>query len=153
VQEVIETLDIKVLERVGARYVYSLSCKSLEEARLKAAEAIPALSASPKLFNISATSYGPSIKLEADDGELGFVAQLFTQEKKFEFNPPPDLSEITGLEKSEQKTYELVLDFDLATKKPIRVEAFDARAWLLGWNKILSKDADAFLNYLATAHE
>ena len=145
-----QTLDLSVLNRVGTRYQFSMKCKTVEEARARAAEAIPAFGSYPKLFNIAPTSCGPTVKIEADDGDLAFVAQLYAQEKKYEFNPPPDLAEASGLERTEQSIFELVLDFDFSTKKPIPVSAFDAHSWLVGASKAISRDADLFLNYLAS---
>lgn len=151
---VAKTLELSVLTRVGTRYQYSMKCKTIEEARAKAAEAIPAFATGPRLFNIEPTSCGPSMKIEGDDGELAFVAQLYAQEKKYEFNPPPDVSEASGLERTEQSTFELVLDFDFSTKKPIPVSAFNAHSWLVGASKSISRDADLFLNHLASSrHE
>ena len=147
-EKVIETLELKVLERVGLRYIFSMSCKSIDEAREKACIAVPAFGSRPYLLNVKPSSFGPTIKLEADDGDFAYTAQLLAQERKFEFSPPPEAADV-GLERIDRKMFELVFDVDCYTKKPVRVDAFDCKSWLQGWNKAVSQDADAVLDYLA----
>lgn len=144
----IETLELRALERVGARCIFSLPCKSIEEAREKACAALPAFSSRPPLFNIKSGTIGPTIKLECDDGDFGYIAQLYANEKRFEVNSPPEATD-SGWEKFEKKLAEVLLDLDFHTKKPVRVNAFDCKLWLQGWNKAIARDADGFLDYLA----
>jgi hypothetical protein len=51
-----------------------------------------------------------------------------------------------GLEKTEKGSHEVVLDIDFSTKKPIATESFETKSWLQGWNKTITRDADAFLS-------
>ncbi|MGH6713915.1 MAG: hypothetical protein ACREEK_33800 [Bradyrhizobium sp.] len=146
--KVLEVVELIVLERVGFRLIYSLPCATLAEAREKSMICTRALPPRTRLFGVDPQSFGASTKLEVDDGDFGYLAHLYPQEKRFDFSPPPDVL-IAGLEKREEKTYELVLDFDFSTKKPLRVDAFDCKSWLMGWSKMVSRDADTFLDYLA----
>jgi hypothetical protein len=146
--KVLEVLEITVLDRVGFRYLFSLPCDSLEEAREKSRTSVAVLPSQTRLFGVEPRSFGATVKLEADDGDFGYLAQLYPQEKSFDFNPPPDVAE-SGLERRAQKLSQLVLDLDFSTKKPLRVDAFDCEAWLLSWTKAVNRDADAFLDYLA----
>lgn len=149
--KVLDVLEVTTLERVGFRMLFSIACTSQEEAREKSMISVQALPPRIALFGVEPTSFGAAVKIEADDGDFGYTAQLYAQEKKFEFNPPPDVL-MNGLEKQEQKTFEIVLDFDFATKKPVRTDAFDCKSWLLGWNRAIGRDADNFLEYLTGKH-
>jgi hypothetical protein len=149
--KVLDVLELTVLERIGFRLIFSLPCSSLAEAREKSMISITALPSRTLLFGVEPQSFGAAAKLEVDDGDFGYLAQLYPQEKKFDFSPPPDVL-MAGLEKREEKTFELVLDFDFSTKKPLRTEAFDCKSWLMGWNKAIGRDADTFLEYLAGKH-
>lgn len=149
--KVLDILEISALERVGFRLIFSIACSTLEEAREKSMIANGALPARTVLFGVEPRSFGAATKLEVDDGDFGYQVQLYPQEKKFDFNPTPDVAAV-GLERREEKTFELVLDFDFSTKKPIRTDAFDCKSWLTSWNKAINRDADAFLEYLAGGH-
>jgi hypothetical protein len=144
VRTVIENLDVTVLTRVGNRYLYSIECKSLEEARRKAQAATPLAVPKKKLFSIEPARIAPSFKIEGDDGELGYIAQIYPREQRIGFSPPPDAAAI-GLEKVEKISSELTFDIDFFTKKPIPVSGFDAKSWLQGWHKTITREADAFL--------
>jgi hypothetical protein len=144
-EQVIEILDVKALTRVGNRYQYSIECKSLEEARRKAQATIPYAVPKKKLFSIEPAQIGPNLKIEGDDGELAYLAQIYHREQKVELAPPPEYVTL-GLERVEKIKYELTLDIDFFTKKSIPVERFQAKSWLLGWHKTIVRDADAFLD-------
>lgn len=149
--KVLNSLNVTVLERVGFRSVFSVSCESLEELREKSMIAVHALPLGAPFFGVRPTSFGAAVKIEADDGDFGYAAQLYPQEKGFEFNPPPDIL-IKDLERREEKTFELMLDVDFSTKKPLRTDAFDCKSWLLSWNRAIGRDADNFLEYLTGNH-
>jgi hypothetical protein len=61
------------------------------------------------------------------------------------FIPPPDAS-VAGLEKVEKQMFHLILDLDFYSKKPMASESFDAKSWLMGWNRAITRDADASLD-------
>ena len=148
---VIGILSINVFERVGTRFIYSIDFKTLREAQKKAEESVPYRVPKKKLFNISPESLSPSFKIEGDDGELAYVAQIYAREHKLDFRPPPDVAAL-GLSKMEKSLFQLVLDLDFSTKKPMPTESFDALTWLTGWNKIVRRDADAFLELAEKTH-
>lgn len=141
---VIGVLNVDILNRIGNRYWYSIECTSQEEARRKARAAVPLAVPKKKLFSIEPAQTTPSFKLEGDDGELAFVAQLHSRELTLDFSPPPQVA-LFGIEQVEKKSSELTLDVDFSTKKPISAGSFDAKSWLQGWYKTLTREADAFL--------
>ena len=106
-ESVIKVLRISSLERVGFRQVMILRSETMEAAREKANLAIPALATIPKLFRVEPQSYAPTFKIECDDGEIGYTAQLYTQEKKFAFNPPPDVLAI-GIDVQEKVLFDFI---------------------------------------------
>jgi hypothetical protein len=142
---VIKVLEIKALTKVANRYLYSLDCKSLEDAQQKAQAAVDFGKPKKKLFSMEPAYVAPNFKLAGDDGDLAYFAQIYHREQKIEFSPPPEYA-ILGIEKTEKVSYELTLDIDFFTKKQIPVESFHAKSWLQGWHKTIVKDADAFLN-------
>jgi hypothetical protein len=81
----------------------------------------------------------------ADDGELGYVLQLYTGEIKFEFNPAPDVVAL-DVKVEDKTTHQLIIDLDFMTKKPIKVESFDVNHWLIGWQRAVNRDTDDMLN-------
>jgi hypothetical protein len=137
-------LSIQIFTRIGARYFYTIECKSLKEARDKAKLAVITTMPS-RLFGIDLISAAPMFRLEADDGELAFNAQIYARENRVDFIPPPDASAL-GIEKVEKLTFQLVLDVDFFTKKPVARESFEAKSWLMGWSKSITRGADEFLN-------
>jgi hypothetical protein len=142
---VIKMLEVKVLTRVGNRYFYTIECKSMEDARRKAEAAIPNAVPKKTLFSMEPPNITPAFKLDANDGELAYIVQLYHREVKIEFSPPPEAMAL-GMEKTEKQAYQLVFDADFFTTAPIATESFDARTWLQGWNKAVTRDADTFLS-------
>jgi hypothetical protein len=126
------------------RHLYTLDCKSAEEARAKAQLAAPNVLPKKHLFGLPPESVSPTYKIEASDGELAYTAQLYVREQKMDFAPPPDATAL-GMETIQKEVFQLVLDFDFFTKKPVARESFDPMAWLTGWHKAINKDADEFL--------
>lgn len=114
------------------------------DARHRVREAIPHAVPQKNLFSLQPDFATPSFKIDGDDGELAYVAQLYQREQKIEFFPPPEATAI-GVEKTEKAVYQVVFDIDFSTKKPIPTEGFDAKTWLQGWHKTITRDADAFL--------
>lgn len=141
----IRVLDVRVITRVGNRHIYTLEFKSQDEARKKMRETHPSAIPKKALFSIPADKAVPAFKVEMDDGELACSAQLYQREKKIEFTPPPDVA-VMGVEKTDKAVYEVVLDLDFSTKKPIPAESFEAQSWVQGWSKSVTRDADAFLS-------
>jgi len=144
---VLQHLEVPVLKRVGTRIIYSLRCKTSDEARAKLAEAMPLSFGEATFFNIKPTQFSPHLKIDVSDGELGYTVQFHKNEKKYEFDPPPEVSDL-NLEPRNEAIEELTLDFDFFTTQPIPTESFDVRVWLAGWNKSLSRDADNLLDRL-----
>jgi hypothetical protein len=138
-------LDIQVFTRVAMRQIFAIECRSLDDARQKARDSAPQGLPTKTLFGVVPKSVGPTFKIEADDGELGYSAQIYAREQKMDFLPPPEAL-VAGLLKSEKEIFHLMLDVDVFTKKPIARESFDPKAWLLGCNKAITRDADAFLD-------
>ena len=146
VSVVSEALNLRTLTRVGARFMYALEFKSLEDARKKAQDFGWAALPTKSLFRIEPRSVGPTFKLEVDDGELAYVAQIYPQEKKVAFLTTPDAAAVFGLKDVKKERYDLILDLDFATKKPVRMESFDTMSWLAGWQRAINQDAETFLN-------
>ena len=144
-ETVIKILDVRSLTRVGNPYQYSIECKSLEEARRKVQAAIPSAVPKKKLFSIEPAQITPHLKIEGDDGELAYFAQVYHREQRVALIPPPEYVAL-GVERTEKINYEVTLDIDFFTKKPIPVERFHAKSWLMGWHKTIARDADAFLD-------
>jgi hypothetical protein len=138
-------LEIQVFTRLGMRCLYVIECKSLQEAQEKAQAAAPNSVPRKQMFSIRPNSVSPTFKTEVDDGELGYNAQIYAREQKMDFAPPPDAI-VAGLEKVEKQLFHLILDLDFYSKKPMASESFDTKSWLMGWNKAITRDADAFLD-------
>ena len=102
-----------------------------------------------EFFNVKPKRAAPLIKIDVGDGELGYTVQLNANERKYEFSPPPEVAALK-LELHNETFHELVLDFDFFTTQPMPTESLDIRVWLSGWNKALSRDADHFLDRLAS---
>ena len=124
----------------------TLEFKSLEDARKKAQDFGWAALPTKSLFRIEPRSVGPTFKLEVDDGELAYVAQIYPQEQKVAFLTTPDAAAVFGLKDVKKERYDLILDLDFATKKPVRMESFDTMSWLAGWQRAINQDAETFLN-------
>jgi hypothetical protein len=141
---VAQMLELTVLTRIGTRFQYAAPAKSLADARKRVAQHSWA-SAPDKLFQIEPTSIAPALKIEADDGELGYVAQLYAQERQVTLDASPDMI-AAGIEAVDKKVPEVMLDFDFMTKQPMPIEAFNVDQWLDGWQRAINRDAEAFLN-------
>jgi hypothetical protein len=134
VGKALEILEVDVLTRVGNRYLYCIECKSMADARQRVREAIPHAVPQKNLFSLQPAFATPSFKIDGDDGELAYVAQLYQREQKIEFSPPPEAAAI-GVEKTEKAIYQVVFDIDFSTKKPIPTEGFDAKLGYKGGTK------------------
>jgi len=145
IENVAGGLNLPAFTRVGNRYLHAIDCKSMEDARRKAQAMFPSAAPQKKLFTLDASSIAPALKIEGDDGELGCTAQVYPNEQKIDFTPPPDVAAM-GVEKTQKTLYQLVFDIDFYTKKSVKVESFEPKAWLMGWQKTISRDADAFLS-------
>jgi hypothetical protein len=145
---IVKRLQIPVLNRIGTRIIHTLKCKSADEARKKVAEAMPLNTPRSDFFGVRPTSLSPNLKIEASDGELAYTVHIHASEKKFEFEPPPEFASL-NLDKRTETMDEVLLDMDFFTKKPMPTESFDARVWLNGWNKAVSRDSDRFLDWLS----
>jgi hypothetical protein len=142
--EAVAILGVRVLNRVGTRFQYAVETKSIEDARKRATEYGWAIFPG-KLFQIDPTSVAPAFKIEADDGEIGYIAQMYAQERKVEMDPPPDAL-AAGLEAVKKSVSELLIDLDFMTKKPMPIESFNIKAWLTGWQSAVNRDVNKFLN-------
>jgi hypothetical protein len=141
---VVEMLRIRELTRIGTRFILDIPYSSLDIAKMKSKEFGWSSVPQQSLFRIEANTYGVQYKLEADDGELGYIAQVYPKEDTAEINPGPEV-QTYGFIREKKSKPALVLDLDFMTKKKMRVDAFDADAWNEGWRKTMSKDADKFL--------
>jgi hypothetical protein len=148
-ETVLHMLQVTVLKRVGTRFIYSLRCKDAEDARAKLAKALPLSFGGAEFFNVKPERAAPLLKVDVGDGELGYTVQLNANERKYEFAPPPEVS-VLNLELHDETFHELVLDFDFFTTRPMPTESLDIRVWLSGWNKAIGRDADHFLDRLAS---
>jgi hypothetical protein len=149
-EAVVEELQIPVLKRVGTRFIHSLRCKDADEVRVKLSEALPVRFAAAALFNVTATHITPSLKLDINDEELGYTAHLHAIEKRYDLEPPPDLSEL-NLDHGSQTINEMVFDVDFFTMRPLPTESFEPSVWLNGWNKTILRDADKLLDLFVSA--
>jgi hypothetical protein len=142
---VVDVLGVTDLTRVGTRFQYSQRLKSLEEAHKRARNF--GWSAVPKrtLFKIEPSRTAVTYKLEVDDGELGYTAQVYPQENKLELNTTPEMAQFNLGPLPTGELFELVLDIDFMTKKPISIESFSLNEWLSGWRRAINQDADNFL--------
>jgi hypothetical protein len=148
-ETVLHTLRVTMLKRVGTRFIYSLRCKDAEDARAKLAKALPLSFGGTEFFNVKPKRAAPLLKIDVGDGELGYTVQLNSNERKYEFSPPPEVSAL-NLELHDEAFHELVLDFDFFTAQPMPTESLDIRVWLSGWNKAIGRDADKLLDRLAS---
>lgn len=147
VDVVTRQLQVRVLNRVGTRFIYSIRCKDLDEARAKLAKALPLNLGGTTFFNIKPEYVSPLLKFDVNDGELGYSVQVNANERKYNFDPPPEVVAL-NLEARNEAIAELMLDIDLFTVKPIPTESFDIQVWLSGCNKSVSRDADKLLDFL-----
>jgi hypothetical protein len=142
---VIDILEVQTLERIGTRFKYALPCSSLDDARAKVADLGLVAVPQKMMFNVNASNVGPSFKIEGDDGEIGYIVQIYPHQRKFEFTPSPEMRAL-NIEVAEKTLYEVMLDLDFSTKKPMPVESFNAKSWLAGWHKVVNRDAEAVLS-------
>lgn len=138
-------LGLRVFTRIGTRMYYVLEFKTPEEARRKAREFGLTYVPPVPLFGVVPGSVSPTFKVDVDDGEIGYTAQLYTVERKMDFNPPPEFAN-SPIKRIEDTRHELMLDVDFFTKKPIGVESFEMTEWLAGWNRAANSDMNKLLN-------
>ena len=138
-------LELQSLKRIGTRFLYTIDCKDLSVAHEKMKNFLLLSYPSGPLFNVSAHTIKPTYKIEVDNDDLGYIAQLYVSERKFDFNPSPEIASF-DIEVPNKKLVQLVLDLDFITKKPMLIESFDALTWLKGWQKAIGRDADKFLS-------
>lgn len=139
-------LAVKSLKRVGNRYLFTLQCKSREDATAKLKRALPNFLPTKPLFSFEPTEIIPSLTLEGDDGEVGCNFKLYHREARIDFTPPPDASAL-GIEKIDKKSFDLVLDLDMFTRQAIPVESWEPKSWLQGTYRTMTRDADALLDW------
>jgi hypothetical protein len=143
------TLNVRVLKRVGNRYLFTLQCKSREDATAKLKRALPGFIPTAPLFSFEPNEIIPSLSLEGDDAEIGCHFKLYQREAKVEFDPPPDTTAL-GVEKIDKSSFDLVLDLDMFTRQAIPVESWEPKSWLQGTYRTITRDADALLGWAET---
>lgn len=139
---VTQFLNIGVLNRVGMRAQHAIKAETLDDAKRMVREfdliAVPSVS----LFSIEPKNVAPVYKIEVDDGEMGYIAQLYAEERKLEFTPKANMK----MDPIHQSVCELVLDIDCFTKKSVRLESFNLGKWMSSWQKAINADMNKFLN-------
>jgi hypothetical protein len=143
------TLNVRVLKRVGNRYLFTLQCKSREDAAEKLRRALPNFIPTKPLFSFEPSEIIPGLTLEGNDGEVGCHFKLYQREAKVEFDPPPDTSAL-GVEKIDKTSFDLVLDLDMFTRLTIPVESWEPKSWMQGTYRTMTHDADALLSWAET---
>ncbi len=141
---VLDHLQLRMLNRVGTRFQYSRRFKSMEEAR-KQLDLFPwAIKPNSEIFRIRPDQVCSNLKVEGDDGEIGYTAQVYAATKRFELQVPPEAAAL-GADDLKHELSEIIFDVDCMTKKPIAVESFHVGEWLTGWQRAINKDADSLL--------
>lgn len=150
---VFEHLRVPVLNRVGTRTAFVMKCKSPDEGRQKLAQMLPLNFGGATLFNIKPERISPHLKIDVSDGELGYTAQVYVSERKYDFEPPAEIVAAISLEPVHQTISELTFDVDIFTVEPMPTESFDVRTWLSGCNKSIARDADKLMEVMKGSHE
>lgn len=148
---VTKTLGITVLTRIGTRFQFFLPFPTIEEARAFARSLSFATMPRSKLFNVEPVNVTSVYKVDVDDGEVGYTAQLYTLERNFDFSPAPEVATME-IKIPKKSVAELVLDLDFLTKKPMPVESFRAVDWLSGWQRAVNRDCQELLDLVSRPH-
>ncbi len=143
---VVRQLEVLVLKRVGTRFIHRLRCKDADDARAKLRQALPIQPGGATFFNVKPEQFSPHLKIDVSDGELGYTVQFHVNQRTYEFETPPEVSDL-DLEHVKKTIDELVFDIDFFTAQPIPTESFDGAVWLSGWHKAIAKDADRLFEY------
>jgi uncharacterized protein (TIGR04255 family) len=139
---------LRVFNRIGTRFQYSVSCKDRKTLRSRVGEFAGIALPKKSIFRIEPISSVASYKFEADDGDLGYIVQLYPEEEKLEYSLPIGAT----VDIPAKETFALMFDVDFFTVRPVSLESFDIMTWLRGWQRTLNQDADTFLKMGQSLH-
>jgi len=103
------------------------------------------------LFGVEPVSLNPTYKLEVDGGDIGYIAQIYTQTRSVDVDFSPDFADL-GLPRKSRKIEEVALDLDFFTLKPVAVGSFDSVRWMERWLRVLNRDGESLLNMAVGNH-
>jgi hypothetical protein len=132
---------LRTFSRIGTRFQYGMPCRDRKHLREKAREFGGVMIPRKVLFRIDPVSSAPTYKFEADDGELGYIVQLYPEEEKTEFTYPIGIDAPLPA----QEKFSLTFDVDFFTVRPVSTESFEVSSWLRGWQRAINQDADSLL--------
>ncbi|MGH6825789.1 hypothetical protein [Methyloceanibacter sp.] len=136
-RSLLSLLEISVLTRIGMRLIYSKTF----ETRRAAAEFILAQSSLPgpkdKILNVEGTVLDPQRALRFEGETLGFTVVLKAQETTLTIPLPTEFRDIVPLKTTRASAS---LDIDYYTTGSTPISAFDARALISSWHRIIKRD-------------
>jgi hypothetical protein len=137
-----DRLEIKKLNRVGTRVIYSIKTETQNDAAQLVLDGSRFNFAEEKLFSVEPGPVRPGITFVSEDSSLGYRFSLSTQDREVSFNPPLNAPELKA---QTAKTAYLQLDIDLYTAAPIDLQAFNLLGWLERARRAINRDSDKIL--------
>jgi len=137
---VISQFEVKVLTRIGLRFVYIKKFDTFEDA----SAAIERVSIVPKFAGamFGATEVPREAIFRWQSKDVGTAFKLAAETINFDAKLPPEL----GTEEEIHKVHhQLVLDVDTYTVKPVERGQFDAKSWIAHARHVVKRDCERIL--------
>lgn len=141
---VIDTLDIKSIERIGVRIQYAVDCKGKQEAASILAGFGLAPVPTNKVFDVEPMIVLPGYKVEGTDDQLGYLFQLYHRHRKIEIGAGPEVADL-DIQGVNRETDQVLADIDLFTLIPTSSSAFRASDWLQKCIRLADRDIPSLL--------
>jgi hypothetical protein len=134
---VVKHLEIRSLNRIGLRSQYILPVKDMEAGQEFVRSLNLTAMPSTKLFDVNPNLKNPFYQMEVTDDDFGYTVRIGTRKQNVEFSPPPNLYQLKA-QSIEQ--FNVLLDLDLYTMKPVSGDVFEPTSWLEKWMKVTKSD-------------
>lgn len=137
-----KTLDIKSYSRIGARFFYEKKFNTEEEAINSFINANVINIPTGRQLNIEGKVSQPQYVLKLENEDIGVRVSLQVANKKIEFNPP---NEITEIEQIKIESNLILFDIDYYTKTNTNTGQVDISYWFNQAYHLVKRDSNSFL--------
>lgn len=140
-----KNLSITSFSRIGLRVIFSRQYSSSDDAANAARGYELMKLPDRKYFGIEPVSIKPHYRIEADNGSIGYIYQIYSHTRSLNLDLAPDVYNFMDMPTFLEK-YELNVDIDIFTKKTISSEVFSPHTVVADWVKTIHAEADRFVD-------
>jgi len=138
VTAVVEQIGIRLFRRVGFRPVYFRQFDSREEAASNLLSLGLLKVPQDKRFEVSETPVDPQYVVRWESEAKGTFLQIRAENRKLDFEPPPDLAQ--EIEPVHRERSGIAFDIDYYTVAPVEPAQIDASEWVKHAVHLINRD-------------